>query len=89
MKDKLDDALATFVMVNFQILIMIGCIFGVSLFVLLGACFIDISFNPIICLYNIIVAYPIKGMILAIFVAYLYIYFFARWIYKEKIIDKN
>lgn len=84
MKDKLGEAFITFVTVNFQILIMIGCIIGISLFLLLAACFIDMSFNPIICLYNSIVACPIKGMILrAVFVIYLFVYFLMRCVYVE------
>ena len=88
MKDKLQDELMKFismkfVKVNLGILLFVGIAFCMFLFFTLCACFIDMSFNPIINLYNSIMNCDVGKMLRLILLVCVFGYLYIRTVYSK------
>ena len=79
MKDKLQNTFATFAMINLKIFIFVGVVLIIFLFFILCACFIDMSFQPAIDLYNNLRYYSSGKILRLILAIYVFVYLGMRF----------
>lgn len=83
MKDKLNEAFTTFIRVNYAVFCTIGIILCICLLPLLCTCFVDMSFQPAINLYNNIMHYNSWKILRVILLIYVSMYLCMRILYVK------